>query len=114
MSPFGPGGPAGPVMFQETRVSLLWHAVLESTRRRLPLPGLTQASSVSGLLAACSAIGTTTAHARTEMQAMTLRRVNLMLMLFSLFELIFFGGNNLFLASKTVKRIAEYEDYAEG
>jgi hypothetical protein len=53
--------------------------VLESTRRIIPFPGLTQASSVVGLLAARIAIGTNTAHAMTEMPAITLRRDNLML-----------------------------------
>ncbi len=66
-------------MSHETRDSLLWHGVLESTRRIIPLPGLMQASSVPGLLAARIAIGTNTAHAITEMHAMTLLRVNLML-----------------------------------
>src|SRR6185295_8387842 len=78
VGPVGPGGPAGPVMLHETLDSLLWQGVLESTRRRLPLPGLTQASRTSGLLAARIAIGTNTAHAITEMHAMTLLRVNFM------------------------------------
>jgi hypothetical protein len=53
--------------------------VVESTSLIIPFPGLTQASSGVGLLAARIAIGTTTAHAMTEMPAMTLRRDNLML-----------------------------------
>ena len=66
------------MMSHETRDSLLWHGVLESTRRMLPLPGLTQASRTPGVLAARIAIGTNTAHAITEMQVMILLRVNLM------------------------------------
>src|SRR6266849_6272610 len=79
VGPAGPVAPAGPVMSHETRDSLLWHAVLESTRRMLPLPGLTQASRTPGVVAARIAIGTNTAHAITEMQVMILLRVNLML-----------------------------------
>ena len=77
-------------MSQDTRDSLLWHGVLESTRRIIPLPGLMQASSVPGLLAARIAIGTNTAHAMTEMPAMTLLRVNLMLISVS-FSFIWVG-----------------------
>jgi hypothetical protein len=51
--------------------------VLESTSRIIPFPGLTQASSVAGLLAARIAIGTNTASAMTEMYTMTLLRVSL-------------------------------------
>src|SRR5215831_19274357 len=43
--PWGPAGPCGPVTFHSTRDSLLWQAVLASTRRIIPLPGLMQASS---------------------------------------------------------------------
>ena len=66
------------MMLHEIRDSLLWHGVLESTRRRLPLPGLTQASRTPGVLAARIAIGTNTANEITEMHAMTLLRVNFM------------------------------------
>ena len=72
-------------MFQVTRDSLLWHGVLESTKRMFPLPGLMQASNVPALLAARIAIGTNTAHAITEMQAIRLLRVNLMLIIGSPF-----------------------------
>src|SRR5215831_10434524 len=50
--PWGPAGPCGPVTFHSTRVSLLWQAVLASTRRIIPLPGLMQASKTPDGLAA--------------------------------------------------------------
>ena len=109
--PVGPGGPVGPVMSHETRDSLLWHGVLESTRRIIPLPGLMHASSVPGLLAARIAIGTNTAHAITEMHTMTLLRINLMLisgLLFLYMGWLSIGGaSNLLAQSPSVKKIWE-------
>jgi hypothetical protein len=64
-------------MFHETRVSLLWHAVLESTNRIPPLPGLMQASSSPGLLVASFAIGTVnTSSAKAANPPITLRRTH--------------------------------------
>src|SRR5882672_12550583 len=80
MGPVGPSGPAGPVTFHSTRVSLLWQAVLESTRRMSPLPGLMHASSTPGVLAARKAIGNAIrAMARTPRPAKPARRSTVML-----------------------------------
>src|ERR1700752_285047 len=74
-------------MFQVTRVSLLGQAVLQATRRIIPFPGLTQASNVAGVLAACRAIGTNTATAKTATHAKIFRRVNLIVIFVSFFLL---------------------------
>src|SRR5262245_8218855 len=42
--PGGPAGPCGPSTFHWMRTSLVRQSVVESTSRRLPLPGLTHAS----------------------------------------------------------------------
>jgi hypothetical protein len=73
----------------------------------MPLPGLMQASRVPGLLAARIAIGTSTAHAITEIPAMKLLRVKLMLIWGLLCKSNFRGASNLFAPPGGVKKIAE-------
>ena len=58
----------------------------------MPLPGFTQASSVLGLLAARKTIGSPTANAKTDIQAMRRRLVNVMVMLLSFLTLDFTGS----------------------
>src|SRR5262249_2242854 len=64
-------------MFHSTKVSLAWQAALESTRRIIPFPGLTHASSTPEECAAIRAVGANkikTATATKARQARPARR----------------------------------------
>jgi hypothetical protein len=73
-------------MFQLTRVSLLWHTVLASTSRMLPLPGLTHASKTAAELVASLTMGTAaSSKANATSPPMTVRRIQILVMFFLLF-----------------------------
>jgi hypothetical protein len=66
------------------RVSLLWHAVLEFTKRIPPLPPLIQASNTAALVVANLAIGTEiTSKATATNPPIKIRRTEFLVMFFS-------------------------------
>jgi hypothetical protein len=68
---------------------LLWQAVLESTKRIPPFPGLMQASSTPGVLVAWVMIGTVNTSKATPVNpAITLRFIQLVVIRVSFFEAV--------------------------
>jgi hypothetical protein len=72
-------------VFHSTNVSFAWQALLESTKRIIPLPGLMQASSTPGECAATRVVGTITRTTATSPKpAMPARRMKVLLIQFLL------------------------------